>query len=287
MRGNANRRLEKLAAGEADALLLAVSGLERIGRADVISEILSVETMCRRSARASWRSSAARTTPDHRRRQRPRRPGHPPRDHGRADVPARPPGPLQQPDRRLRPRRPRAANSRCAPACSPRTARRSSTPTNGRAARPGHPRHLRRRRPAPPGRPRADRRHPALTGVPQDMREPGQHGDTWSGSSPRRTTGMCADARPWKRRARQCCRVLSPASTGKCPVPEPPARRYPQADGGEEGRTHVVPRTESVSCPSAGGAATTAPGASSRGPKTAVTSRWTRTAANGQTSSRP
>lgn len=46
MRGNANRRLEKLAAGDADALLLAVSGLERIGRTDVISEVLSVETMC-------------------------------------------------------------------------------------------------------------------------------------------------------------------------------------------------------------------------------------------------
>lgn len=46
MRGNANRRLEKLAAGEADALLLAVSGLERIGRTDVISEVLSPETMC-------------------------------------------------------------------------------------------------------------------------------------------------------------------------------------------------------------------------------------------------
>ncbi|MEU4173081.1 hydroxymethylbilane synthase [Streptomyces sp. NPDC026665] len=45
-RGNANRRLEKLAAGEVDALLLAVSGLERIGRADVITEILSTETMC-------------------------------------------------------------------------------------------------------------------------------------------------------------------------------------------------------------------------------------------------
>ncbi|MFV0129309.1 hydroxymethylbilane synthase [Streptomyces sp. HMX112] len=44
-RGNANRRLEKLAAGEADALLLAVSGLERIGRTDVISEILSPEVM--------------------------------------------------------------------------------------------------------------------------------------------------------------------------------------------------------------------------------------------------
>lgn len=45
MRGNANRRLEKLADGEADALLLAVSGLERIGRTDVISQILPVETM--------------------------------------------------------------------------------------------------------------------------------------------------------------------------------------------------------------------------------------------------
>ncbi|MFV0137741.1 hydroxymethylbilane synthase [Streptomyces sp. HMX87] len=44
-RGNANRRLAKLAAGEADALLLAASGLERIGRTDVISEILSPETM--------------------------------------------------------------------------------------------------------------------------------------------------------------------------------------------------------------------------------------------------
>ncbi|MFI6283510.1 hydroxymethylbilane synthase [Streptomyces sp. NPDC051018] len=46
MRGNANRRLEKLAAGEADALLLAVSGLERIERPEVISEVLSEETMC-------------------------------------------------------------------------------------------------------------------------------------------------------------------------------------------------------------------------------------------------
>ncbi|WP_327370156.1 hydroxymethylbilane synthase [Streptomyces sp. NBC_01217] len=46
MRGNANRRLDKLAAGEADALLLAVSGLERIGRTDVITEALSPEVMC-------------------------------------------------------------------------------------------------------------------------------------------------------------------------------------------------------------------------------------------------
>lgn len=40
LRGNANSRLDKLAAGEADALLLAASGLERIGRTDVITEIL-------------------------------------------------------------------------------------------------------------------------------------------------------------------------------------------------------------------------------------------------------
>ncbi|MFF7360443.1 hydroxymethylbilane synthase [Streptomyces sp. NPDC008125] len=45
-RGNANRRLEKLAAGEADALLLAASGLARIGRSDAVSEVLSTEAMC-------------------------------------------------------------------------------------------------------------------------------------------------------------------------------------------------------------------------------------------------
>ncbi|GGK07471.1 porphobilinogen deaminase 2 [Pilimelia anulata] len=46
IRGNANSRLAKLDAGEADALLLAVSGLERIGRTDRITEILSAEAMC-------------------------------------------------------------------------------------------------------------------------------------------------------------------------------------------------------------------------------------------------
>ncbi|ATL32782.1 hydroxymethylbilane synthase [Streptomyces formicae] len=46
MRGNAGRRLAKLAAGDADALLLAQSGLDRIGRPELASEILSVETMC-------------------------------------------------------------------------------------------------------------------------------------------------------------------------------------------------------------------------------------------------
>lgn len=46
IRGNANSRLDQLAAGEADALLLAVSGLERIGRTDAITEILGVDRMC-------------------------------------------------------------------------------------------------------------------------------------------------------------------------------------------------------------------------------------------------
>lgn len=46
MRGNANRRLQKLAAGDADALLLALSGLERIGREDVVTDVLAPETMC-------------------------------------------------------------------------------------------------------------------------------------------------------------------------------------------------------------------------------------------------
>ena len=46
IRGNANRRLAKLDAGEADALLLAVSGLERIDATDRITETLPVTTMC-------------------------------------------------------------------------------------------------------------------------------------------------------------------------------------------------------------------------------------------------
>ncbi|SNY47552.1 hydroxymethylbilane synthase [Paractinoplanes atraurantiacus] len=46
LRGNANSRLAKLDAGEVDALLLAVSGLERIGQPERITEVLSVDVMC-------------------------------------------------------------------------------------------------------------------------------------------------------------------------------------------------------------------------------------------------
>jgi hydroxymethylbilane synthase len=45
IRGNVGTRLDKLAAGEVDALVLALCGLERLGKADVASEILSPEEM--------------------------------------------------------------------------------------------------------------------------------------------------------------------------------------------------------------------------------------------------
>ena len=43
IRGNVDTRLAKLARGDADALVLAVAGLERLGRADVITERLPVD----------------------------------------------------------------------------------------------------------------------------------------------------------------------------------------------------------------------------------------------------
>src|SRR5256885_5348919 len=45
IRGNVGTRLDKLAAGEVDALVLALCGLERLGKPDVASEILSTEDM--------------------------------------------------------------------------------------------------------------------------------------------------------------------------------------------------------------------------------------------------
>ena len=45
LRGNVDTRLRKLAAGEADALVLALAGLRRLGRADEASAILDPDTM--------------------------------------------------------------------------------------------------------------------------------------------------------------------------------------------------------------------------------------------------
>ena len=45
MRGNVGTRLDKLAAGETDGLVLALSGLERLGKAGLVTEILEPERM--------------------------------------------------------------------------------------------------------------------------------------------------------------------------------------------------------------------------------------------------
>lgn len=45
LRGNVDTRLAKLAAGEVDAIVLALCGLRRLGRADLASEILDPEIM--------------------------------------------------------------------------------------------------------------------------------------------------------------------------------------------------------------------------------------------------
>lgn len=46
IRGNVNTRLAKLDAGDVDALLVAVSGLGRIGQPERATEVLSVDLMC-------------------------------------------------------------------------------------------------------------------------------------------------------------------------------------------------------------------------------------------------
>jgi hydroxymethylbilane synthase len=45
MRGNVGSRLDKLAAGETDGLVLALCGLERLGKATLVTEILDAERM--------------------------------------------------------------------------------------------------------------------------------------------------------------------------------------------------------------------------------------------------
>lgn len=143
MRGNANRRMEKLAAGEADALLLAVSGLERIGRTDVITQILSVDEMCPPIGAGvlalQCREGDTETIDAVSGLGHPGPSRRPPPNaccctFCRVTATARSPA---------TPRPTIAANCRCGPVCSPRTARRCSTRTNGpvrsprrRSARP-------------------------------------------------------------------------------------------------------------------------------------------------------
>jgi len=46
LRGNVDTRLRKLEAGEYDAIILAAAGLRRLGRTELIRQILPVEVMC-------------------------------------------------------------------------------------------------------------------------------------------------------------------------------------------------------------------------------------------------
>jgi hydroxymethylbilane synthase len=46
LRGNVDTRLRKLEQGEYDAIILAVAGLKRLGKMELVRQIISVETMC-------------------------------------------------------------------------------------------------------------------------------------------------------------------------------------------------------------------------------------------------
>ena len=46
LRGNVDTRLRKLQAGEFDAIVLAAAGLNRLGRTEMVRELISIETMC-------------------------------------------------------------------------------------------------------------------------------------------------------------------------------------------------------------------------------------------------
>ena len=46
LRGNVDTRLRKLEAGEYDAIILAAAGLRRLGRTELIRQIIAVEVMC-------------------------------------------------------------------------------------------------------------------------------------------------------------------------------------------------------------------------------------------------
>jgi hydroxymethylbilane synthase len=46
LRGNVDTRLRKLEQGEYDAIILACAGLQRLGRTELIKQVISAETMC-------------------------------------------------------------------------------------------------------------------------------------------------------------------------------------------------------------------------------------------------
>ena len=89
MRGNVGTRLRKLAEGEADALVLAMAGLSRLGMLDSVASPLDPSVLMPAPAQGCWPSSAAATI---QRRQPSSRPSitHPP-------EPLRPPNAASSP----------------------------------------------------------------------------------------------------------------------------------------------------------------------------------------------
>ena len=101
MRGNVGTRLRKLAEGEADALVLAIAGLSRLGMLDAPASPIDPSALMPAPAQGCWPSSAAATT---RRRQPSSGPSitHPPgplRPPNAASWPGSAPAALRRPAR--------------------------------------------------------------------------------------------------------------------------------------------------------------------------------------------
>ena len=111
LRGNVETRLRKIAAGEADATLLAVAGLKRLGLLDAAAALLDVDEFLPAVGQgAIGIETRADDTRDPRARRQDRRRRHRDRGHRRTRVPRR--------ARRLLPhadRRPRADRQRRRP----------------------------------------------------------------------------------------------------------------------------------------------------------------------------
>ena len=64
LRGNVDTRVRKLEEGEYDAIILAAAGLTRLGKTQLVKEIVCRKTSCvRRRDRERWASRFAKATP--------------------------------------------------------------------------------------------------------------------------------------------------------------------------------------------------------------------------------
>ena len=63
LRGNVDTRLRKLESGEYDGIILAAAGLHRLGRMELVREVLTSEVMCPAAGQGALGSKYARATP--------------------------------------------------------------------------------------------------------------------------------------------------------------------------------------------------------------------------------